>query len=160
MIFYKAKPTAQKPYIYFQSCANSLEELIAKGLENDPLVLPEELLPVLVYDVYSIKIVSGELVERTVPEMEAFEDEYNTEQSIRSNIAMSAINTGTFTYASNSFPMNERARLFYQVIEKVPGNYKVMKVDGSLFDLIDTSTNRADFIAAFYLKLNELTKPV
>jgi len=160
MRYFKALEVVQKPFIFWQLVASSVTELEALGLDDDPLVIQETDIPEFTYLVCPLKIVDGELVDRTVPEMEAFEAEYQVQTVIsESKNKVSDLTTETFTFDGNDFFMDETSRLFYQAIDKVRGNQKVLTTLGATYTLLDASTNIDDFLAAYYSKLRLVTKP-
>lgn len=160
MIFYKAFATEEKPLITWNTWAHSIDELIDLGADDDPLILPAELVPDFVYGVCPLKIVAGELVERTEGEMLGFQTEYETYRKLKDNtLLVDLLKTETFTYDSLEFPMDEASRLFYSAFERTRGNQKLMTATGVLYDLYDTATNLDDFLAAFYSKLKLTMQP-
>lgn len=159
-MFYKAFEIVEKPFITWNSWANSIDELIALGAEDDPLILPAELVPDFIYGVCPLKIVAGELVERTEGEMLAFQAEYVTYRKLKDNtLLVDQLKNETFTYDSLEFPMDEASRLFYSAFERTRGNQKLMTATGVLYNITDTATNLDDFLAAYYSKLKFTTQP-
>ncbi len=77
MVYFKAIELEEKPFIQWDSVAFSLQELQDLKLEDDPLVLAEDKIPTFQFGVCPLQIVDGELVERSVEDMEKFEREYN-----------------------------------------------------------------------------------
>ncbi|MBA4133337.1 MAG: hypothetical protein C0525_01300 [Flavobacterium sp.] len=129
MRYFKAQEIAFKPYIIWASV-----EVFEEG---DPLVLQEIEVPDLLYGVCPLKIVDGELVERTIPEMEAFEEEYLVSQRIVSeSIKVKLLDNATFTYDGHVFPMNESARVLYQSFDKYRfGTIKRVMSTAGIYDL-------------------------
>lgn len=127
------------------------------------LVVPESEVPATQFGVCPLKIVDGELYERTAEEMEDFETEWLSSQKINEQYAIidRLKNTAVafFTYGGKNFPMNDSARAYYLAIEKTTAkeSYDVLTVDGSTAELI--SANKAAFLEAYYEKLIELTQP-
>ena len=138
MRYFKAIAQENKPFIIWSLFANSLVELQALGLEDDPLIVKETSIPDNVYDVCPLKIVDGELVDRTVPEMEDFEAEYDTAVIIsgQANI-VEVLKTQTFAFDGQTFPMHDSARLIYETYETLGGNRKIITSDGQEYDLLD-----------------------
>ena len=161
MRFLKATEIENKPFIFWNGVANNLQELIDLGFEDDPLVLPEELVPDFVFGVCPLKIVSGELVERTVPEMEAFEAEYETQENLTEQLGLlEGINTGTFDFDMQTFPMDERSRLLYDALKNTASaitDTMIMNFEGKPYGL--TNANKAAFLEAYYAKLFKLSTP-
>jgi hypothetical protein len=161
MKFYKAIEIAEKPLIVWAKWADNLEQLIEMGEDENPLILPEELVPDFEYGVCPLKIVSGELVERTVPEMEAFEAEFAAaELLVQQAKLITSINSGTFTYDSKVFPMDERSRIFYQAFDRArgTGDVKCMTSDGKLYTL--TNANIDAFLDEYFFQLRALSQPL
>lgn len=77
MVYFKAIELREKPFIQWDSVAFSLQELQDLKLKDDPLVLAEDKIPTFQFGVCPLQIVDGELVERSVEDMEKFEREYN-----------------------------------------------------------------------------------
>lgn len=160
MRFFKAIEVATKPLIMWQLAASNIEQYFALGLDTDNLVVAEYLVPDFIFGVCPLKVVAGDLVDRTVPEMETFEAEYEVQTLIsESKNKVSDLTTETFTFDGNDFFMDETSRLFYQAIDKVRGNQKVLTTLGATYTLLDASTNIDDFLAAYYSKLRLVTKP-
>lgn len=160
MRFFKAIEIVNKPLILWQLVASSIEDYFALGLETDNLVLPEFLVPDFVFGVCPLKVVDNDLVDRTIPEMELFEAEYEVKLIItESQNKVTYLKTETFAFDGKNFFMDESSRLFYSAIEKLRGNQKVLATDGSIYSLLDSSTNIDDFLEAYYEKLMLVTKP-
>ena len=139
MKFYKAVATDDRPFIYWNGlAANNIDDLIALGLADDPLVLPDELLPNFQYGVCPLKIVGGELVERTEIEMDAFEVAYNQRQAVAAEATkIEQINRGKFNHAGNLYPMHEAARLRYMACAfDDPANQNFMDVTGVVHNIL------------------------
>lgn len=160
MIYYKAYEISTKPFIQWHSVAFSLQELTNLGLDDDPLVLPEDEVPLTEFGVYPIKIESGELVTRSTTEMDAFRDEWNIVIE-KNNFSkkLENVNAETFTFDGHDFMMDDVSRLFYHAIDKVRGNQKILTAAGATYTLTDSATNIDDFLAAYYSKLHLTIKP-
>lgn len=159
MRFFKAKEIDFKPLIVWHSVANSFEELEALELENDPLILPETELPIPMYGVCPLKIVAGELENRSLSEMNDFQDEWDIAEAMKANSnRLPSINENSFDYDGKTFPMDEVSRIFYFTIKETMGNHKIMTVTNELYNLNDSGTNIVDFYSAFILKLQDLSK--
>ena len=161
MKFYKAIEIVEKPLIVWAKWADNIEQLIEMGEDENPLILPEELVPDFVFGVCPLKIVAGELVERTVPEMEAFEEEFLlSELLVQQAQLITSINEGTFTYDSKVFPMDERSRIFYQAFDRARGigDVKCMTTDGALYTL--SNANIDAFLDEYFLQLRALSQPL
>lgn len=144
---YIAVPIDTKPFIVW----------VSTNLPAEGLVVEQVNVPAPVYGVCPLKIVDGELVERTAPEMATFETEYNIEQAMKANVQrLPSINAETFLYDGKQFPMDEVSRLFYTAMEKVGGNQKIMTIDNQLYNLLDASIPA--FMAAFYSRLLNISK--
>lgn len=161
MRFFKAIEIVEKPLIVWAKWADNIDQLIEMGEDENPLILPEELVPDFIYDVCPLKIVAGELVERTAPEMSTFATEFITQESLITQFALlSGINAGTFIFDMTTFPMDERSRLLYDALKNtstaIPDTM-IMNFEGKPYKL--TEVNKADFLEAYYAKLLELSTP-
>ncbi|KGO89729.1 hypothetical protein [Flavobacterium suncheonense] len=160
MKFFKAIEQPQKPFITWHEWAKDIIELTEMGEYGNPLIVGEDYIPEYIYGVCPWKIEGGELVERTSGEMNAFEAEFEVETTLRENAAkISEINTGSFTYDSTDFPMDDVSRLFYTAIANEPpvGDVKCMTVDGTLYNL--PNANIGAFITEYYKQLRVLAQP-
>lgn len=102
---------------------------IGTNLPLGSLVLNEEDVPEPLFNVCPLKIVDGELVERTELEMEAFEEEYLAKLVLKTDERkIDSLASLTFTYAGKDYPMNETARLYYHAIDKYRfGTHKAVR---------------------------------
>jgi hypothetical protein len=160
MRYFKANEIENKPYIYWNGMATSLEELTDLGLGDDPLVLPENEIPTNIYGVCPLKIVGGELVNRTPLEMSDFEAEYETKENLKNQLNLiNGIDTGTFDFDFGVFPMDERSRILYDALKNTPtiSDTLIMNYEGKPYTL--TNANKAAFLTAYYSKLLELSTP-
>ena len=160
MRYFKAFELERKPFIQFDKWADSLEKLQAMGEEDNPLIIAEADIPDFVFGVHPFKIEAGEIVERTTLEMEAFEAEWNLQNVKNENSKkLREINTGSFTYDSIDFPMDEVSRLFYLSLQNntIVGDVKCMTIAGELYNL--ANANVGDFLTEFYKKLKGLSQP-
>jgi hypothetical protein len=157
MRYYKAEPVNNKPFIYWHLWANSIEELQALGYEDDPLIIAEADMPDYQFGVCPMKIVDGQLVNRTAQEMEDFESEFIASSGFRTYGAKIAdVNKALFVYDGKSFPMHDAARLFYGCIQRTAANYKVQHSTG-IVDVFQADIPA--FLDAYYNKLQTLTQP-
>lgn len=160
MRYFKALEIATKPLIIWNLVASTTAEYESLGFDSDPLVLEETEIPAFLYGVCPLKIVAGELVDRTVPEMEVFQDEFEVKTAIADfRLKVSDLNTETFTYDGNEFMMDEASRIYYQAIDKVRGNQKILTAAGATYTLLDASTNIDNFLAAYHFQLHFTIKP-
>lgn len=157
MRYLKAIALAGKPYIQWDLWANTFEELEALGESSNPLIIAEDQVPDFIYGVSPWVVEGDELVERTPAEMENFEAEY-TEGVNQSNYRErnSILDVATFEFNSRDFPMHQTARLYYDCIDRSPGNYKVMSING-ITDVFEADL--AGFFIAYYDKLKQITQP-
>ena len=160
MRYFKAFEIVDKPFIKWEKWADSFAQLTAMGEDDNPLILPENEVPPVEYGVCPLKVVSGELVDRTTIEMEAFEAEYNDEVFlVDQKSKLLDVNNGSFPYDSQTFPMDERSRLFYYGLSVKPpaGDVKCMTLAGDLYNL--SNANITAFLGAYYTQLIALTQP-
>lgn len=160
MRYFKAVEIEQKPFIFWNGVANDIAELAELELFEDPLILPEDSIPKLIYGICPLKIVTGHLVARTSPEMDKYESQWEASEFLAEQKALqTAINNGTFTYDSQTFPMDERSRIFYQAFDRARGlgDVKCMTATGHLYSL--DNSNIDDFLDAYFLRLRTLSQP-
>lgn len=162
MRYLKATEIAFKPFIFWNGVANSIEELTDLGLEYDPLVLPEKEIPTNIYGVCPLKIVAGELVERTESEMLAFQAQWEEYEFLREQSQLiNNVNQGTFTYDSEIFPMDERSRILYNAISNIVFSpdeaINLMASGGKQYNLFEV--NKSAFLDAYHWRLYQLSKP-
>ena len=157
MKFYKADPIAEKPFIRWNEVAKNIDELIALGLENDPLILPYELVPSYQFAVCPLKIEAGELVPYTLIEMNAFEASFDVRQSIIAEAdKIKDINKGTFLHAGNLYPMHEVARLRYMACAlDAPANQNFMDVTGVVRTILEADL--PTFLNKYYKEIQLIT---
>ncbi|WP_445720216.1 hypothetical protein [Flavobacterium sp.] len=161
MRYFKAFETIAKPLIIWNLWADSLEKLTEMGEDDNPLILPEDDVPATVYGVCPLKIVDGELVNRTSLEMSEFETEYGIEKDLIDQFSLlNFINTGTFDFDFGTFPMDERSRLLYDALNNtttaIPDTL-IMNFEGKPYTL--TNANKTGFLEAYYAKLLLLSTP-
>lgn len=160
MKYFKAFELEFKPFISWSKWADSLEELTAMGEDDNPLILAEDLIPEFVFGVCPLKIVDGELVERTSAEMSAFKLEYYKQLFLQDQYnKLDQIESGHFTYDSFDFPMDKRSRIFYEAFDRArgTGDIKCMTVDGELYALDNTEIDA--FLDQYFQRLKELSQP-
>ena len=161
MRYFKAFETVEKPLIIWNLWAESLDKLIEMGEDDNPLILPEEDVPTTTFGVCPLKIVGGELVSRTPLEMSDFEVEYETQENLTEQLGLlEGINTGTFDFDMQTFPMDERSRLLYDALKNTASaipDTMIMNFEGKPYGLINA--NKAAFLEAYYAKLFELSTP-
>lgn len=161
MRYFKAVEIEQKPFIFWNGVANDIAELAELELFKDPLILPEDSIPNLIYGVCPLKIVGGELVSRTPLEMSDFKVEYETQENLIEQLGLlEVINSGTFEFDFGTFPMDERSRLLYDALKNTASaipDTMIMNFEGKPYGL--TNANKAAFLEAYYAKLLELSTP-
>ena len=125
------------------------------------LILPEKDVPTTTFGVCPLKIVSGELVERSEAEMDAFETEYTIQEDLTAQrILLNDINSGTFDFDFGTFPMDERSRLLYDALKNTAAaipDTVIPNFESKPYTL--TNANKAAFLEAYYAKLLELSTP-
>jgi hypothetical protein len=147
---YKAIEIPTKPLIIWNS---------GTFAANDPLVLREDEIPAYQFGVCPLKIVGGELVERTELEMDAFEVEFVREQALKAQAATAdAVEEGFFMYGGVNYPMNQAAYLRYLAMaNKRPATTNLQSIDGGVVALALADIDA--FMEAFYDKMYNLTEP-
>lgn len=161
MTYFIAKTIAEKPLIYFTSVGDFTDE----EFENSPyfgngLIVKETDIKPYQFGVYPDKIVSGALRARTTLEMTGYQTIYEIENGLKlESSRIKDINTSSFTFDGNDFPMDEVSRLFYLAIEKrTPTNSKIRTMANVAYTLSDTDIN--DFLDAYYAKLLTVSQHV
>lgn len=153
---------SEKPFIVWSSIPEgSFDDPESQYFESD-LVLDEKEIPETIYGVCPLKIVSGELVERTESEMLAFQSQWQEYEFLREQSQLiNTINEGTFTYDSETFPMDERSRILYNAISNIVFSpdeaIELMASDGKPYTLFEA--DKANFLEAYYWRLYQLSKP-
>lgn len=159
MRYFKAIQIDFKPFIQWDCYANNEKELGELELYPDPLIVAESEIPAFIFGVCPWKIVSGELVERTAGEMAVFEAEWPTEVKKAEQTALvKTINKDSFDYDGHSFPLNESARIYYNVVRDFGNKADILTTSGDLYELIDT--NIPAFFEALNTKLKDILTPI
>lgn len=152
---------SHKPFIVWGSIPEgSFEDPESEYFESR-LVLDEADVPVTVFGVCPLKIVSGKLVNRTNAELNEFKAQWNTSELLRNEkLRINTINSGSFEYDSESFPMDERSRVFYQAFDRARGigDVKCMTTDGASYNLSNAKIDA--FLDAYFLQLRLLSQPL
>ncbi len=158
MKFYEAIEVAFKPFIHWNQIAANIDQLIELGREDDPLVLPWELVPLNQFGVSPMKIVGGELVERSSAEMDAFELEYNQKQLVNEQAKkINQIARGSFNYGGKTFPMHDAARARYMAIalDSPHTNTNFMTITGEVVTV--EAANIPAFMSQYYKQIQLIT---
>lgn len=138
MRYYKAVAIEVPPLIQWDCWANSLEELQSLGLENDPLIVPEENIPSTQYGVsiWKINTESGQLEQRTENELEEYRVAYEQQQLLRRFKGKAdALESRTFMFQDRSFYMGETFRLLYNSIEIYPQEFQQIITPTGIYNL-------------------------
>lgn len=137
---FKAIELEEKPFLIWQETNQEPGGLVVAAM-------PE---PAFQYGVSTWEIVEGELVAR---DMTPYEQEYTADKySLKLSLYLR-----TFDYDGKVFPMHERARLYYGVIEHNAIDYNVMTVTGEVYPLAEA--NIGAFLSEYYKELQSLTQP-
>ncbi|WP_264548037.1 hypothetical protein [Flavobacterium sp. N2820] len=158
---YIAISLPEKPFIVWSSIPDGAYENPESEYFEHPLVLDEEDVPSTEFGVCPLKIVEGALVSRTPAEMTAFESQWIQSEFLRNNkLIINQVNEGSFTYDTQTFPMDERSRIFYQAFDRARGTVgvKCMTTAGALYTL--PVENIDAFMDAYFSQLRELSKPL
>lgn len=157
MRYFKAVEINFKPFLFWNGVASSLKQLEQLELDNDPLILPETEVPATIYGVCPLKIEGGVLVERTAPEMAAFQVEFDIRKAMLANIQkIDAVAEGSFIFDGKTFPMDEVSRLYYHSMPTIATDHRVMTVEAELYIL--ALANVSNFMTAYLTALYNLTK--
>lgn len=157
MKYFLAIEIIQKPFIRWAGWANSIEELAELGEFQNPLIVAENLIPAYLFGVSPLKIVAGELVDRTVEEMATFETEYLVRVSVAAeSTKIAQINASSFAYGGNQYPMHEAARLRYMAIENDnPADTNFMNIAGQIITI--PAANLGLFFTQYYKQIQLIT---
>lgn len=129
-----------KKYLSIEQSEKPFITFIETKLSSGALVLNESDVPTPVYGVCPLKIVDGELVERTSGEMAVFEAEFIAKTAVQT-FANKAdeINAAVFSYGANNYPMHEAARLrYYALLEQGTASFNCVNSEGVPVALTDT----------------------
>ena len=156
--YFIAIALAAKPFMRYQSIGYFTDaEFEASEYFENPLVFDETDEPNYQFGVCSHHIVSGEIVAFTPAELVVFEAEYLISDKLKSNRqSLDVLETSSFDYDGQSFPMDHASRLFYTAFEKVLGNQKLMTMSAELYTLVEADIPA--FMTAYYTQLRLITK--
>lgn len=156
--YYQAISKVEKPFISWLSVGDyTAEEFAESDYADDPLVVTEADVPPYNFGVSTVKIVAGELVNYSPAEMAVFEAEFLIIDKLKSNRqSLDVLETSSFDYDGQSFPMDQASRLFYTAFEKVLGNQKLMTMSAELYTLVEADITA--FMTAYYTQLRLITK--
>lgn len=155
-----ATQVSVKPFIVWVSIPDGSYDDPESQYYKSTLVIDEQDIPENISGVCPLKIYNGKLVERTQIEMEAFAAQYTSENFIQEQKdKLNDVNLGTFNYDTETFPMDERSRLFYYAMASKPpvGDVECMTVNGDLYTLLNA--NITAFLGAYYTALMNYSKP-
>jgi hypothetical protein len=115
------------------------------------VIAPEDK-PAEVFGVCPLKIVAGELVERTEGEMSGYEIAYNLQALSNTQEArLSAMEKKGFVYDTRTFPLTYPARTYYNAIAKSGTDVSVYDTAGEVYTL--AAANIEDFLEAMNTKI-------
>lgn len=163
MQFFKAILVPHAPYVRWALWAHSLDEIIAMGEQDNPLIIPDELRPEYLFDgmVCPMKIVDGELVDLNSGEVDAFEAIYEQRQAVGENsLLIKDINRGTFNYAGKTYPLHDAARARYMAIglDTPHTNSNFMTTSGEVVTI--AAADVPAFMSQFYKGVQLITNVV
>lgn len=160
MRYFKAYETNNRPFVLFNLVADSLEELEALGMDEDPLVVTEDQLvnpadPDYISFEYGIchkRIFNGDLEDRPSGDITGQQAALNKATNVQKTIAVSnELNEEVFNFDGHEFPMTSAARSVYMaVVDSTPTTRLIISTTGSY------TLNAADipsFKAAYYSAL-------
>lgn len=158
MRYYKIFPLDGKPFLNIDLWANSLEELQTLGEGNNPLIIAEDVLPSKQFGVYTHKIESGALIAIDAIEMAQYEAEFLVMQTLASqNLVIKTLNSETFAFSGNYFPMDEAARIRYNAVAMLPAaNTDFITNLGTIVTI--ALADIATFTNAYYSAIKNLTQ--
>lgn len=157
MRFFLAKELTSKPFIYFQGVANSEAELVALNLSGHPLVLEDVNIPPFQFGVSPLKIVNGQLEQRSNAEMSSFEEEFNSRNKILELASIKRdLQERTFEYRGLEFPMTDAADLYYRAIAHVLPPIVNVVATTQVYQMNDSDI--PSFLEAYYNEVyNQMT---
>lgn len=157
MNYYKAYETNNRPFLLFDLVADSMEELIAIGLDADPLVVPEDRLtdpghPDYIsyeYGICHYRIFNGLLELRPAQEITDQQTALSIASEVQKTFAVSSVlDEATFTFDGKEFPLTPSARAVYTaVIDLQPPTRSLITTTGN-YTL--TAANISMFKTAYY----------
>ncbi len=160
MKYYLAYETDNRPFLFFDLVADSLEELEALGLDADPLVVTEDQLtnpadPNYISYNYGIchnRIFGGAIVDRLVGEITVQQAilSKNTE-IIRTKEVQKGLELATFSFDGKLFPLGSGATEVYNAIFSTASANRVIVSTTGNYTL--TIANIDAFKAAYYAKV-------
>ena len=160
MRYFKAYETNNRPFVLFNLVADSLEELEALGMDEDPLVVTEDQLvnpsdPGYISYEYGIchkRIFNGDLEDRPSGDITTQQAALNKATNVqKTQTVNSKLDEEVFSFDSHEFPLTPAARSVYMaVIELAPASRMLISTTGSY---IFSSTYLAGFKAAYYAAL-------
>lgn len=147
---WKAFEIDKKPYLRFQT--------IKVYVPSDPLIV-DSIDGLYQFGVCTLKIESGQLVERDPAEMAAFEIEYNSALKVNQQANLiDSIQRSSFTHLGIQFPMNQTAHLRYMaMLNQMPASADVLSIDNRLINI--PSSGIVDFVEDYYKQILILTTP-
>lgn|SRR5690606_27163661 len=155
MRYFRAIELDHKPFIQWDCWATNEEDYLTLELDKDPLVLPEDDIPEYQFGVCPLKIVDGQLVQRTQSEMNAYQSEYNqVAESDRYAGTIREIDKAFFEFNRERYPLHQSARLLYEIAEKEQTSVELKTVDNKRI-LIDSKDLPA-FVNSFRTQLKTI----
>jgi hypothetical protein len=126
---------------------------------SDPLIV-DDIDGLFEFGVCRLKIVGGELVERSEAEMDAFELEFLADQKITEQRSMmDTIERSSFSYLGIEFPMNAVAHLRYLAMQnQLPTSADVLSSDNRIINI--PAAGIPDFVEEYYKEILAITNPV
>lgn len=132
MRYFKARSQDTAPFIVWDQVAESLEELTALGLHEDPLVRPLDNLPSYEGSICHSTIVNGELVDRDATQLNDYKNTVNQGKLIANNAARKeTVDKSSFQYDGTEYPMDAASQLRYQAMfANLPADTKIQTKTG------------------------------
>lgn len=159
MRYFKAFEIDDNPeFVAFATIANSDEELELIGEVKNPLVLSEHSIPEYQFGRCILKIVDGELVQRTAAEMNFFEQAYILKEKILAQKnAVRDLDKFKFYFDHNWFYMDSAFRIRIAAVEKLNfTSSEFMNVEGNVVTI--SNLQFIAFSTAYYNEIKELTE--
>ena len=165
MNYYRAYETEELPKLLFQFVADSIDQLEAMGMTDDPLVVAEDRLldpehsEFISYE-YGIchqRIFNGQLADRPTGEITAQQAVTAKASEVSKTTTLEQLmDASTFDFDGKEFPLTPAARSVYEaVIAAEPGSVDIISTTGT-YSLANIDLSAfSDSYYARILQLNE-----
>jgi len=158
MNYYKGYQQATAPFVLFNLVAESIEELQALELENDPLIKDEDNFPSYEGDICHLAIQNGVFIPRSQTQIDEYIASTAQKKTVAINAAKSAnVQQSTFTFGGKEYLMDEASQKRYEAIfAGAPANHQI-QTQNSVETL--NSGDIDNFKTAYYAAVILATEP-